>query len=293
MRTRSLGNETVGVVTVGAIGLGTLGLTLPFRPARDRCVRTIHAAIDAGLTLLDTADSYCAGPSEFGYGERLVAAALAARPGSADAVLVATKGGYLRPTGDDWRVRGTPEYLRHACENSLRRLGVETIGLYQHHQVDPAVSYAESLGALRELWAEGKIRMVGICNVSIEQIEIARRVLGSALVSVQNRFAPNHRATEGDLTYCGTAGLAFLPWCPLGSIAEAGTLGARHPAFAAVAAERGVSPQQICLAWHLAKAPTVIPIPGASRPESVLASAAAAEIELTAGELARLDHPPE
>ncbi len=291
MRTRAIGNESVGIVEVGSIGVGTLPMSLPFRPPREQCLRTIHAAIDTGMTLLDTADSYCAGPAEFGYGEELVAEALARYSGDTDRVLVATKGGHLRPSDDEWTVCGTPDYLRRACDASLARLGVEAIGLYQHHRADPAVPYAESLGALRELWCAGKVRMIGISNASVAQIETARQVLGPALVSVQNRYAPNFRSAAAELNLCATQGLAFLPWGPLGSIGEARALGSLHPAFAEVAVEHGVTPQQVCLAWHLAAADAVIPIPGASRPESIAASVTAADLTLTVEELSRLDTP--
>jgi aryl-alcohol dehydrogenase-like predicted oxidoreductase len=290
VRTRTLGNPTVGTVPVSAIGLGEMPLSLVSRPSEDQAMRTVHAALDAGITLIDTADAYCAGPHELGHGERLVAKALATYGGSTDDVVVATKGGHLpaEKPGDIWPVDGTPEHLRNAVEASLKALGVEAIGLYQHHRPDPDVPYAETMGALKELHDAGKIRMAGISNADVDQIRTAVDVLGPALVSVQNQFAPNFRSSEEELLLCTELGLAFLPWSPLGGIGKADQI-AGMAEFAAVAEAHGVSPQRVTLAWMLAKSPVVIPIPGSSRPETIADSAAAADLELTADEVARLD----
>ncbi|HEY8558403.1 MAG TPA: aldo/keto reductase, partial [Actinomycetes bacterium] len=168
MPTRRLGG-----LQVSAIGLGEMPLSLAGRPDEAQAVRTIHAALDAGVTLIDTADAYCRDESDFGHGERLIAKALAAWSGDRDQALVATKGGHTRP-GGSWEVDGRPEYLRQACEASLERLGVEAIGLYQFHRPDPKVPFTESVGALAELRAAGKIRLAGLSNVSIDQISQAR-----------------------------------------------------------------------------------------------------------------------
>jgi aryl-alcohol dehydrogenase-like predicted oxidoreductase len=281
MPTRRLGG-----LQVSAIGLGEMPLSLAGRPDEAQAVRTIHAALDAGVTLIDTADAYCRDQSDFGHGERLVAKALAARNGDRDRVLVATKGGHIRP-GGSWDLDGRPEYLRQACEASLKALGVEAIGLYQFHRPDPKVPFTESVGALAELRAAGKVRLVGLSNVSIDQIRQARELVEVA--SVQNEFSPRFRRSEGELAWCAANRIAFLPWSPLGGIGRGRDLGGRHRAFADVAEAHGVSPQQVALAWELAKAPVVIPIPGSSRPETILDSAAAASLRLTADELARLD----
>ena len=287
MQTRTIGNATVGTVEVGAIGLGEMPMSLVGRPDEQRSVRTIHAALDAGVTLIDTADAYAAGPSEVGHGERLVAKALASYGGRSDHVLVATKGGHLPgESGGAWPVDGSPEHLRRACDASRKALGVDTIGLYQHHRPDPEVPYEQTMGAMRELYEAGKVRMVGISNASAEQLRTARRILGDALVSVQNQFSPSFRSSEDELRLSAELGLAFLPWSPLGGIGRAGGLAGP---FREVAGARGVSPQQVCLAWMLAKAPTVIPIPGSTRPETITDSAGAADLQLTADEMARLD----
>jgi aryl-alcohol dehydrogenase-like predicted oxidoreductase len=285
MRTRKIGQ-----VSVGAIGLGGMPMSIEGRPDEARSIRTIHAALDAGVTLIDTADAYHLLPGETGHNERLIAKALASYAGDTSDVLVATKGGHLRPGDGSWTVDGSPEHLRAAAEASLKALGVDAIGLYQFHRADPKVPYAESIGALKELLDAGKIRMAGISNASIEQIGIAARVLGEGnLASVQNQFSPAFRSSEPELRYTAELGLAFLPWSPLGGIGRASRLGARHAPFQEVADAHGVSPQQVTLAWMLAKAPVVIPIPGASRPESIIDSARAADLVLSADELTRLD----
>jgi aryl-alcohol dehydrogenase-like predicted oxidoreductase len=276
----------LGGLQVGAIGLGEMPMSLAGRPDGARSVRTIHAALDAGVTLIDTADAYCIDDSEVGHGERLVAKALAAWPGDRDRVLVATKGGHIRP-GGRWDLDGRPEHLRQACEASLRALGVEAIGLYQFHRPDPKVPFAESVGAMAELKAAGKVRLVGLSNVSVDQIRQARDIVEVA--SVQNEFSPRFRRSEGELAWCAANRIAFLPWSPLGGIGRGRDLGGRHRAFAEVAEAHGVSPQQVALAWELAKAPVVIPIPGSSRPETILDSVAAASLRLGPDELAHLD----
>jgi aryl-alcohol dehydrogenase-like predicted oxidoreductase len=265
-------------------------MSIEGRPDTERSIRTIHAALDAGVTLIDTADAYHLRAGETGHNERLIAEALASYGGDVSSVLVATKGGHLRPGDGSWTVDGSPAHLRQAAEASLKALGVDAIGLYQFHRPDPKVPYADSVGALKELLDAGKIRMAGISNATIEQIDIARRVLGEGnLASVQNQFSPAFRASEPELRHCAGLGIAFLPFSPLGGIRSAGKLGARHAAFQQVADAHSVSPQRVTLAWMLAKAPVVIPIPGASRPESITDSARAAELTLSAAELEQLD----
>jgi aryl-alcohol dehydrogenase-like predicted oxidoreductase len=281
MPTRRLGG-----LQVSAIGLGEMPMSLAGRPDEAQSIRTIHAALDAGVTLIDTADAYCIDESDVGHGERLVAKALAAWPGDRDRVLVATKGGHTRP-GGSWELDGRPEHLRKACEASLRALGVEAIGLYQFHRPDPKVPFAESVGAMAELKAAGKVRLVGLSNVSVDQIRQARQLVQVA--SVQNEFSPRFRRSEGELAFCAAETIAFLPWSPLGGIGRGRDVAGRHRPFGEVADAHGVSAQQVALAWQLAKAPTVIPIPGSSRPETITDSAAAAGLRLSEDELARLD----
>jgi aryl-alcohol dehydrogenase-like predicted oxidoreductase len=202
---------------------------------------------------------------------------------------VATKGGHTRPGDGSWQLDGSPEHLRSACDESLKRLGVEAIGLYQFHRPDPSVPYAESVGALRDLLDAGKIRMAGISNADRGQIREAQEVLGGRLASVQNQYSPAFRSSLGELRLCAEMGIAFLPWSPLGGISDAAELGSEHAAFATVAETHGVSPQQVTLAWMLATAPVVVPIPGSSRPETIRDSAAAVDLTLSPDEIATLD----
>ncbi|MGA4983056.1 aldo/keto reductase [Streptomyces cellulosae] len=278
----------IGEVEVSAIGLGGMPMSIEGRPDESRSLATLHAALDAGVTLIDTADAYHRDAGEVGHNETLIAKALSTHERGGD-VLVATKGGHLRPGDGSWTLDGRPEYVKRACEASLRRLGVEAIGLYQFHRPDPDVPYAESVGAIRDLLDEGKIRMAGISNANPEQIRQAQEILGGRLVSVQNQFSPAFRSSEPELELCDELGVAFLPWSPFGGISKAGELGSTYAPFARVAQKHGVSAHQVCLAWMLAKSPVVVPIPGASRPESVQDSVRAADLELSAEEIAELD----
>jgi aryl-alcohol dehydrogenase-like predicted oxidoreductase len=280
--------RTIGERTVSAVGLGGMPMSIEGRPDAQRSIATIHAALDAGVTLIDTADAYHRDAHEVGHNEELIARALREYGAGAADVLVATKGGHLRPGDGSWTRNGDPQYLKRAAKESARRLGVDAIGLYQFHRPDPAVPYADSVGALRELLEEGVILMAGISNADITRIDVAREVLGGRLVSVQNQFSPAFRSSLQELEHCADLGIAFLPWSPLGGIGNAKDLAERHGAFQQVADETGASVHRVALAWELALAPVVIPIPGASRPESIRDSAAAADLELTADQIARL-----
>ena len=274
---------------MSAIGLGAMPLSNAGRPSEERAVATIHAALDAGVTLIDTADAYSVGPGDFGYGEELIARALRSYGGDTSDVIVATKGGHARPSDDEWGLDGSRAYLVRAAQESARRLGVEAVGLYQHHRPDPDTPYEEALAALRELLDAGTIRMAGLSNANAEQIRLARDIVGDGLVAVQNEFSPAFRSSEPEIGVCEELGLAFLPWSPLGGISGAASLGERFTAFGEVAAAHDATPQQACLAWMLAKAPNVIPIPGSSRPATIRSSAAAADLRLSAEEVERLD----
>ncbi|WP_406173545.1 aldo/keto reductase [Streptomyces sp. NBC_00996] len=286
----------LGDLRVGAIGLGAMPLSLEGRPDEARALATVHAALDAGVTLLDTADSYHLPGAEPGHNERLLARALATYGTDTSDVLVTTKGGRGRPADGSWTVTGSPRHLKSAAEASLKRLGVEAIGLYQLHKPDPAVPFEDSVGALRELLDEGKIRLAGISNTATDQIHQAHAILGDRLASVQNQYSPAVRHSEPELRLCAALGIAFLPWSPLGGISRSSLDGPSKVAsddtfgaFHTVAREHGVSPQQVCLAWLLATSPHVIPIPGASRPETIRDSAGATDLVLGTEELARLD----
>lgn len=285
MQTRSIGDRQVS-----AIGLGGMPMSIEGRPDEARSIATIHAALDVGVTLIDTADAYHRDADEVGHNEELIARALRSYGGDTSDVLVATKGGHLRPGDGTWTKNGDPEYLKTAAKESARRLGVDAIGLYQFHRPDPSVPYADSVGAIRDLLDAGVVQMAGISNADPAQIREAAEILGGRLVSVQNQFSPRFRSSLPELELCAELGIAFLPWSPLGgiSLARSGELGAEYAAFLEVADAHGVSPFQVTLAWELALAPVVIPIPGASRPESIQDSAQAAALTLTPDEVARL-----
>ncbi|WP_139979468.1 aldo/keto reductase [Nocardioides litoris] len=292
MQTRHIGNDTVGRHEVGAIGLGLMTFDQTGTQPREQLLDTLRAAVDAGVTLLDTADAY--GPGEEkggdaqGANETLVAGLLD-ELGLRDRVLLATKGGHVRTEGGGWATDSSEAHLKQAVDASLRRLGVEQVALWQHHRPDPDVPYEDVIGTLKQIADSGKVAMVGLSNADPDQIRLAHSVLGDALVSVQNQFSPAFRSSAPEIEVCEELGLAFLPWSPLGGLGDAKELATKHPAFAEVAEARGVSPQQVALAWELAQSPVVIPIPGAKRPSSIIDSAAAADIELTADELAALD----
>ena len=277
-------SRRLGDAEVFAIGLGALPMSIAGRPDEDRSIRTIHAALDAGVNLIDTADAYCLDESELGHNERLIAKALRGRR---DGVLVATKGGHTR-RGTAWDLDGRPEHLRAACEASLRALETDRIDLYQLHRPDPAVPFAESVGALRDLRDEGKVRVVGLSNVNVEQIREAEAITDVAAVQNELSLAYREPIERGEVAACEERGIAFLPWSPFGGIAAAAEAPARVAAVRETAERHGVSPHRVALAWLLSLSEAVIPIPGASRPETILDSAAAASLSLSAEELERI-----
>ncbi|MEO3889372.1 aldo/keto reductase [Nonomuraea sp. B5E05] len=282
--TRAIGQRHVSAIGLGAMPMSVAG----HMPDEAQSIRTILAALDAGITLIDTADAYTPSHDDVGHNERLVAKALGLWAGDAGTVLVATKGGCTRTPDGGWGRDGRPSHLKQACDRSLKALGVDSIGLYQHHRPDTTVPYEETMGALKDLLDAGKIQMAGISNADPQQIRLAHDILGDGLVSVQNEYSPRFRSSEPEIGVCAELGLAFLPWSPLGGIGRTGELSERYAAFSEIAKDHGVSPHQVCLAWELARSPVVIPIPGASRPESILDSIAAVDLELSAEELARL-----
>lgn len=284
MEQRKLGSSTL---LVGCVGMGAMPLSLALRPSEADSIRVIHAALDAGMTLIDTADVYCRDDRDLGHNERLIARALAAWSGPRDTVVVATKGGLERP-GGAWTSNGRPAHLRAACEASLTALGVERIDLYQLHAPDPAVPFSDSVGALADLQREGKIGHVGLSNVSAAEIEQAAGIVPVA--SVQNRCNPFERAAflGGVVDHCTRWGIAFLPHSPVGGFGRHQRV-AQDPVLARVGERNGASPYQVCLAWLLAASPVVIPIPGATRVQSAVSSAAAAGLRLDEQDLAELE----
>ncbi len=287
MQTRMLGKHSVG-----AVGLGLMTFDQTATQPREQLADTIRAALDAGVTLFDTADAYGPGDERGeraqGANETLVAGLLD-ELGVRDQVLLATKGGHVRVTDGEWALDSSNDHLVRAVDESLGRLRVERLALWQHHRPDPKVDYADVVGTLKEIHDSGKVEMVGLSNADPDQIRLAHSVLGDALVSVQNQYSPEFRSSQPEIDLCEQLGLAFLAWSPLGGLSKAKDVGGKHSAFAEIAEARGVSPQRVTLAWELAQSPCLIPIPGAKRPSSITDSAAAADLVLTDEELARLD----
>jgi aryl-alcohol dehydrogenase-like predicted oxidoreductase len=264
--------EIGGDMVVHRMGFGAMRITGPGiwgePPDADQARATLRRAVELGVNFIDTADSY--GPH---VSEELIAEALYPYP---DDLVIATKGGLVRPGPGRWEADGRPGHLREACEGSLRRLRLDQIPLYQFHRPDPAVPLAESLGELVRLKDEGKIRHIGISNVNVSQLEAAQRI--TPIVSVQNRYNAADRKSEAMVDTCEVEQLAFLPWAP---IQQAGD----NPAVTEAASRHGASPRQIVLAWLLARSPQVLPIPGTGSPEHVETNIAAASIKLTFDEV--------
>jgi aryl-alcohol dehydrogenase-like predicted oxidoreductase len=276
-----------GAPGVSAVGYGGMHLSIQGRPPEAQAAAVLRAMLDAGVTLVDTADVYCLDQRDIGHNERLIAAALRDRSGARDEVVVATKGGLVRPDGR-WDNDARPAQLRAACERSLRALGVERIDLYQLHAPDRRVPLEESVGALADLQRAGKIRWVGLSNVSVAEIERARRIV--PIVAVQNRLNPFFREalTGGVVEYCARHGIGFLAYSPTGG----GRLNLKlpgHPVLAPMARRLGVSAHGLVIAWAMSKSPTVIPIPSARQVAHALDSLAAAELELSQDDLAAID----
>lgn len=285
--------RTLGPFTVSAIGLGGMPMSMNNDkqiPDRADAVATVHAALDAGVTLLDTADIYAPSWDSMGHNEEIIAEALATWGGDRSQIVVATKGGITRSEGEKWGRDGSLDYLRRAVEASLRALRVDVIDLYQYHRPDRWLVYGDVIESFKTLQDEGKVRAVGISNASVEEIEIAQQILGDGgLASVQNEFSPRHPGSYDELRYCADHGIAFLPWSPLGGTGGAArAVGDRFAVFGEVARAHDVSPQQVVLAWELGLGDSVIPIPGARRAESIIDSARAADLELSGDERARL-----
>ncbi len=269
---------------ISAIGFGGMPLSIQGRPPEDVGRAVIKAAIDAGITLIDTADVYCLNDGDLGHNERLIASAIRDRP-DRDRIKIATKAGMRRP-GGNWTRDGTPKRIREACEKSLRALGVEQIWLYQFHTPDPSVPFEKSVEAFAELQRAGKCRYVGLSNVDVAQIEAAGAIV--AVQSVQNRLNPYFRESIDVAQECARRKIAFLAYSPVGG----GRLAKKIPQFSvlqSIAAERGCSPHAVVLAWVRSKGETVIPIPGARTIEHAVDSAWAVEVVLNGDEIAEID----
>ncbi|MGO1390924.1 aldo/keto reductase [Brachybacterium alimentarium] len=283
----------IGSLSVSALGLGAMPLSMGRgEPApADRATATIHAALDAGVTLLDTADIYAPSWDTMGHNEELVAEALRSWGGDRSSVTLATKGGITRSAEGGGR-DGSASYLRSALEKSLAALEIDSVDLYYWHRPDRSIRYAEGVEALAALKEEGLIREIGISNANVEEIDVALEVLGDGgLAAVQNEFSPTFfHTSRRELEHCGEHGIAFVPWSPLGGTGGgASAVGERFPQIQRIAESHGVSPQQVVLAWELSLGEHVVPIPGASRPESISDSARAMTLELSVEDLEQLN----
>jgi pyridoxine 4-dehydrogenase len=261
-----------GDLTVNRLGYGAMRITgegiWGEPPNREEAKAVLRCAVKLAVNFIDTADSY--GPE---VSENLIAEALYPYP---DDLVIATKGGLERPGPGQWVANGRPEYLRAACDGSLRRLRLEQIALYQFHRPDPQVPLAESIGALVELKDEGKIRHIGVCNVTEEQLREAQQL--TPIVSVQNRYNPTDRTSESLVDLCEQETLVFLPWAPVLDLD-------RNRAVQLVAERHGASPRQVALAWLLARSPAILPIPGTGSVAHLEHNIAAAGIKLTPDEI--------
>jgi aryl-alcohol dehydrogenase-like predicted oxidoreductase len=283
MRTRPLG-PSAPVVSV--VGYGGMHLSLAERPGEAESIRILHAALDAGMTFIDTADAYCMDEREVGHNERLIAKALRSWTGAKDQVLVATKGGVVRH-GGAWNRNGRPEHLRAACDASLKALGVDRIALYQFHAPDPAVPFGESLGAFAELQRAGKIRWVGLSNVTVAEIRQAEAIV--PITTVQNRLNPYFRESpqEGVVGYCAERKIGYLAYSPTGGGRLTKKLPA-HPTLIEIGRRVGATPHAVCIAWVLAQGATVLAIPSARRVEHARDSAGAGDLELAPADVAAI-----
>jgi aryl-alcohol dehydrogenase-like predicted oxidoreductase len=265
-------------------------LSIQGRPPHEQALRVLHASLDAGVTFIDTADVYALDDDDIGHNERLIAEALRTWQGPRERILVGTKGGMRRP-GGRWVSDGRPAHLRRAFEQSLAALGAERIDLYQLHTPDPAVPFAESIGVLSDLRQEGKVRWVGLSNVTVAQIREAERIV--PITTVQNRLNPFFREAllDGVLEYCSRQGIGFLAYSPTGG----GRLNLKlpqHPVLQQLSARLGASPHAIVIAWVLALGPNVIPIPGARTEAHARDSAKAAELDLSESDVQDINRAP-
>jgi pyridoxine 4-dehydrogenase len=270
--------DILGDLTVRRLGYGAMQITGPgvFGPPRDHdeAIRVLRRAVELGVNFIDTADSY--GPN---VSEELIAEALHPYP---KGLVIATKGGFERPGPNVWVTNGRPEYLRAQCEGSLRRLKVERIDLWQLHRIDDKVPADEQFGLMAQLLDEGKVRHVGLSEVSVAQIEAARRVV--PIATVQNRFNLAERDAEPVLDFCTQEGIGFIPWFPL----LTGRLAGEGSTLTTAAERLGATPAQVALAWLLRRSPVMLPIPGTSRVAHLEENVAAAALKLDAATFASL-----
>ena len=290
LQTRKIADLTVSLVGLGCMPLSNIKMV----DHREQAIATVHHAIDLGITLLDTANVYSPTWDTFGHNETLVAEAVRTYSGKADIlkVIIATKGGIIKPAENVVERDGTREGLLKACEASLKRLNTSSIELYQFHRHDPSVTYTEQMLSLKVLKDAGMVKRIGLSNAQGPELDIALEILGGpndgGVVSIQNEYSPRYRGEQDVLDKCAELGIAFLPWSPLGGAAQAGEVGSRYSDFAAVATEVGATAQEVVLAWLLALTPVMIPIPGATKTATVDSIIRSTELNLTSTQVERL-----
>jgi aryl-alcohol dehydrogenase-like predicted oxidoreductase len=290
LQTRKIADLTVSLVGLGCMPLSNIKMV----DHREQAIATVHHAIDSGITLLDTANVYSPTWDTFGHNETLVAEAMRTYSGKADIskVIIATKGGIIKPAENVVERDGTREGLLKACEASLKRLNTSSIELYQFHRHDPSVTYTEQMLSLKALKDAGMVKRIGLSNAQGPELDIALEILGGpndgGVVSIQNEYSPRYRGEQDVLDKCMKLGIAFLPWSPLGGAAQAGEVGSRYSDFAAVATEVGATAQEVVLAWLLALTPVMIPIPGATKTATVDSIIRASALKLTSAQVERL-----
>jgi aryl-alcohol dehydrogenase-like predicted oxidoreductase len=290
LQTRKIADLTVSLVGLGCMPLSNIKMV----DHREQAIATVHHAIDLGITLLDTANVYSPTWDTFGHNETLVAEAMRSYSGSADIskVIIATKGGIIKPAENVVERDGTREGLLKACEASLKRLNTSSIELYQFHRHDPSVTYTEQMLSLKALKDAGMVKRIGLSNAQGAELAVALEILGGpndgGVVSIQNEYSPRYRGEQDVLDKCMKLGIAFLPWSPLGGAAQAGEVGSRYSDFAAVATEVGATAQEVVLAWLLALTPVMIPIPGATKLATVDSIIRASALKLTSAQVDRL-----
>jgi aryl-alcohol dehydrogenase-like predicted oxidoreductase len=293
----------IGPWEVTPIGLGCMPMSglphsrLNMLDNRSGAIDVMHKALDAGVQLLDTADIYAAYWNQFGHNEVLVGEAFRSWNGSAEAksqVVIATKGGITRGPGETWGRAATKDYFLRAAEASALRLGVDRIQLWQHHRLDPTISFEQQFENVLVLKERGLVEHIGVSNYNAEQLTKAIAIAGGGrdggVVSVQNERSPRSRRDEDVLAICEKNNIAFLPWSPLGGVTRASELNeSQYSAFKEIAEIKGVSTFAITIAWHLHSSSSIIPIPGATKVESILDSAKGIEVSLTSEEMAQID----
>ena len=299
MKHRKLGNREVSAIGIGCMNVSWIwsnGAALDPVRRYESAIPAIHAALDAGVTLLDTADIYAPTWDAFGHNETFVAEAVRTWPGTKeqkDKIVIATKAGITRQPGEQWGRNASLDYLLRAAEASAGRLGVDKIALWQHHRLDPNIVFETQVANIGVLKERGIVDQIGVSNYDAHQLEIAVKMLGGpdegGIVSVQNEFSPRYRYDLDVLQVCEKYGIAFLPWSPLGGVRTKATI-SQASAFEALAEKYSVSPFALALAWEMKTSSAVVPIPGATRTETILDAITALDVDLSDEDFEYLNH---